>query len=36
MEGYLAKLLFKKVIVPSGIFEPEQALFKGLIPHEKE
>lgn len=29
MEGYLAKLLFKKIIVPSGIFDPEQQLFRS-------
>jgi hypothetical protein len=31
MEGYLAKFLFKKIIIPSGIFDPEQLLFKDLV-----
>ena len=36
MEGYLAKLLFKKFIIPSGIFDTEQAGIKALVSQEKE
>jgi len=31
MEGYLAKLLFKKIIGPSGIFDADLESFKAFF-----
>ncbi len=35
MEGYLAKLLFKRIIISSGIFDSEIPNFKSILIQEK-